>query len=71
MLSKEQQDKFVGGLPDQATSKDVALLSLTLASVYELEVYEFKEVILSLAAIIESGGYEKMIAYKRAMERMN
>jgi hypothetical protein len=46
-------------------------MSLVLASVYDLEVDQFKEVILSLAATIESGGYEKMMANKRARERMN
>jgi hypothetical protein len=71
MLSDEARDKFMDGLPDQATVKDVALMSLVLASVYDLEVDQFKEVILSLAATIESGGYEKMMANKRARERMN
>lgn len=71
MLSDEARDKFMDGLPDQATVKDVALMSLVLASVYDLEVDQFKEVILSLAAAIESDGYAKMMADKRARERMN
>jgi hypothetical protein len=71
MLSDEARDKFLDGLPDQATVKDVALMSLVLASVYDLEVDQFKAVILSLAAAIESDDYAKMKADKRARERMN
>jgi len=71
MLSDEARDKFMDGLPDQATVKDVALMSLVLASVYDLEVDQFKAVILSLAAAIESEDYAKMKADKRARERMN
>jgi len=71
MLSDEARDKFMDGLPDQATVKDVALMSLVLASVYDLEVDQFKAVILSLAAAIESDDYAKMKADKRARERMN
>jgi len=71
MLSDEERDKFMAGLPDQATGKDVALMSLILASVYDLEVYQFEEVILSLGAVIESGGYARMMANRRALERMN
>ena len=71
MLSDEARDKFIAGLPDQATGKDVTLMLLTLAAVYDLEVYLFEEVILSLAAIIKSGGYAKMMANRRVTERMN
>jgi hypothetical protein len=71
MLSDEARDRFMDGLPDQATVGDVAVMALVMASMYDLDVEQFKAVILSLAATIESGGYEKMMANKRAKMRMN
>jgi hypothetical protein len=71
MLSDEARDKFMEGLPDQATVGDVAAMSLVMASMYDLSVNQFKAMILSLAATVESGSYEKMMADKRAKMRMN
>ena len=71
MLSDEARDKFMDGLPDQATVGDVAAMSLVMASMYDLSVNQFRAMILSLAATVESGSYEKMMADKRAKMRMN
>jgi len=71
MLSDEARDKFMDGLPQKATVGDVAAMSLVMASMYDLSVNQFKAVILSLAATIESGSFEKMMADKRAKMRMN
>ena len=45
MLSKEQQDKFLDSLPDDASIGDMAAMTLVMATVYELEVDEFKALI--------------------------
>ena len=71
MLSDDARDKFMEGLPEKATVGDVAAMSLVMASMYDLSVNQFKAVILSLAATIESGSFEKMMADKRAKMRMN
>lgn len=71
MLSDEARDRFMEGLPDQATVGDVAAMSLVMASMYDLSVNQFRAMILSLAATVESGSYEKMMADKRAKMRMN
>jgi hypothetical protein len=71
MLSDEARDKFMDGLPQKATVGDVAAMSLVMASMYDLSVNQFKAMILSLAATVESGSYEKMMANKRAKMRMN
>jgi hypothetical protein len=71
MLSDDARDKFMDGLPQKATVGDVAAMSLVMASMYDLSVNQFKAMILSLAATVESGSYEKMMADKRAKMRMN
>ena len=71
MLSDEARDKFMDWLPDRATVGDVAAMSLVMASMYDLSVNQFRAMILSLAATVESGSYEKMMADKRAKMRMN
>jgi hypothetical protein len=71
MLSDEARDKFMDGLPQKATVGDVAAMSLVMASMYDLSVNQFRAMILSLGATVESGSYEKMMANKRAKMRMN
>ncbi len=71
MLSKEQQDKFLDALPDDAVIADMAAMTLVMASVYELEVDEFKALILTLATAVESGSYAKLLADNQRQRRMN
>ena len=69
MLSKDQQDKFLDGLPDDASIGDMAAMTLVMATVYELTVSEFKALILTLAAAVESGKYEKLLEENQRMRR--
>ena len=71
MLSKEQQDKFLDSLPDDASIGDMAAMTLVMATVYELEVDEFKALILTLATAVESGSYAKLLADNQRKRRMN
>lgn len=71
MLSKDQQDKFLDGLPDDASIADMAALTLVTATVYELTVEDFKALILMLAVSVERGSYEKMIEEHNRMKRMH
>lgn len=71
MLSKEQQDKFLDSLPDDASIGDMAAMTLVMASVYDLEVNEFKALILTLATAVESGSYAKLLADNQRQRRMN
>ena len=71
MLSKDQQDKFLDGLPDDASIGDMAAMTLVMATVYELTVSELKALILTLAAAVESGKYEKLLEENQRMRRMN
>jgi hypothetical protein len=71
MLSKEQQDKFLDSLPDDASIGDMAAMTLVMASVYDLEVNEFKALILTLATTVESGSYERLLADNQRQRRMN
>ena len=71
MLSKDQQDKFLDGLPDDASIGDMAAMTLVMATVYELTVQEFKALILTLAAAVESGKYEKLLEENQRMRRMH
>ena len=71
MLSKEQQDKFLDSLPDDAAIADMAAMTLVMATVYELEVDEFKALILTLATAVESGSYAKLLADNQRQRRMN
>ena len=71
MLSKEQQDKFLDSLPEDAAISDMAAMTLVMASVYELDVSEFKVLILTLATAVESGSYAKLLAENQRKRRMN
>jgi len=71
MLSKEQQDKFLDSLPDDASIGDMAAMTLVMVTVYELEVDEFKALILTLATAVESGSYAKLLADNQRQRRMN
>lgn len=71
MLSKEQQDKFLDAMPDDASIGDMAAMTLVMATVYELEVDEFKALILTLATAVESGSYAKLLADNQRQRRMN
>ena len=71
MLSKEQQDKFLDALPEDAAIADMAAMTLVMASVYDLEVDEFKALILTLATAVESGSYERLLAENQQKRRMN
>ena len=71
MLSKEQQDKFLDGLPDDASIGDMAAMTLVIATVYELTVSELKAFLFTLAAAVESGKYEKLLEENQRMRRMH
>ena len=71
MLSKEQQDKFLDAMPDDATIGDMVAMTLVMATVYELTVEELKALILTLAAAVESGKYEKLLEDNQRMRSMN
>jgi hypothetical protein len=71
MLSKEHQDKFLDALPEDAAIADMAAMTLVMASVYDLEVDEFKALILTLATAVESGSYERLLAENQQKRRMN
>jgi hypothetical protein len=46
-------------------------MTLVMATVYELTVEELKALILTLAAAVESGKYEKLLEDNQRMRRMN
>ena len=71
MLSKEKQDKFLDALPDDASMGDMAVMTLMMVTVYELEVNEFKALILTLATAVESGSYAELLADHQRQRRMN
>lgn len=71
MLSKDQQDKFLDGLPDDASIGDMAAMTLVMATVYDLTVSELKAFLVALAAAVESGKYEKLLEENQRMRRMN
>jgi hypothetical protein len=49
----------------------MAAMTLVMATVYELEVNEFKALILTLATAVESGSYAKLLADNQRQRRMN
>ena len=71
MLSKEQQDKFLDSMPDDASIGDMAAMTIVMATMYELTAQEFKALILTLAATVESGKYEKFLEENKRMRMMH
>ena len=71
MLSKDQQDKFLDGMPDDASIGDMAAMTIVMATMYELTAQEFKALILTLNAAVESGKYEKFLEENQRMRRMH
>jgi hypothetical protein len=58
-------------MPDDASIGDMVAMTLVMATVYELTVEELKALILTLAAAVESGKYEKLLEDNQRMRRMN